>query len=424
MELDEAQRAVLAAIDGARGRILSVSRCIHEHPELGRQETFASSLVAETLEAAGFVLERGYAGIPTALIARKAGGKGSGKAGGKGPRVAFLAEYDALPGLGHGCGHNLITAAAIGAGMGLGAVIDSIAGDSGGEVVVMGTPAEETDGAKVSMVAQGCFDDIDAALMVHPYDGNFSEVESLAMDAIELRFFGKSAHAAASPWDGLNALDAVIQTFNGINALRQHLRPDARIHGIITDGGQAPNVVPERATARFYVRARRRDYLDQVVQKFKACAEAAAMATGTRLETANYELSFDDMASNGPLSDRFRDYMTGALASGPFRRAPDSFGSLDMGNVSHVVPAVHALVDITGGTRMSLHTPEFRDAAISATAEDAIIRAAKALALSGLDILRNPDLLESARADFRNKLGYAPKGRFRNTISDSPIKKS
>ena len=398
MELDETQRSLIAAIDSARSEILSVSHRIHDRPELGKEEVFASTLVADTLKKAGFTVELGYAGLPTALRATKGTVTGY--------RVAFLAEYDALPVIGHGCGHNLITAAALGAGIGLGAVVKSY----GGQVLVIGTPAEETDGAKVAMVAQGCFDTIDAAFMVHPYDGSYSEVESLAMDALELKFYGRSAHAAASPWDGLNALDAVLLTFNAINALRQHIKPDARIHGIITHGGEAPNVVPEFAAARFYVRARHRAYLDELVARFKACAESAAQATGTRVEIGTYEASFDDMASNTALSGRFCEYMVGALGSGPFARVPDSFGSLDMGNVSHVIPAVHALVDITAGVKMSLHTAEFRNAASTAYADEAIIRAAKAMALTALDVLRDSAFLESARGEFRTRLGHDPKG--------------
>ena len=397
MELDETQRSLIAAIDSARSEILSVSHSIHGRPELGKEEVFASTLVADTLESAGFTVEHGYAGLPTALRAAK---------GTAGYRVAFLAEYDALPVIGHGCGHNLITAAALGAGIGLGAVVKSC----GGQVLVIGTPAEETDGAKVAMVAHGCFDNIDAAFMVHPYDGNYAEVESLAMDALELKFYGRSAHAAASPWDGRNALDAVLLTFNAINALRQHIKPDARIHGIITHGGEAPNVVPEFAAARFYVRARHRVYLDELVTRFKACAESAALATGTRVEISTYEASFDDMASNTALSGRFCEYMVSALGSGPFARVPDSFGSLDMGNVSQVIPAVHALVDITAGVKMSLHTAQFRDAASTAYADEAIIRAAKALALSALDVLRDAAFLEAARVEFRTRLGHETKG--------------
>ncbi|MCX7023669.1 MAG: M20 family metallopeptidase [Spirochaetes bacterium] len=388
MKLTPLQRRILAAIDEAAGRVISVSRAIHEHPELGKEERFASGLLADTLESSGFRVARGFSGMPTAFLARK--GSESG------PRVAFLAEYDALPDIGHGCGHNIICSASLAAGIGLGEVV----ADTGGEVWVVGTPAEETDGAKVAMTAGGAFESLDAALMIHPYDSNYFVTESLAMDAIEIEFFGTPSHAAASPWEGRNALDALILTFNNINALRQQMRPDARVHGIITRGGAAPNVIPEHTAARFYVRARRRDYLDALVGSFEACVRAAALATGTRVEIRNYEASFDDMVNNLTMAGRMRDYFVQTLGAKEFGRAPDSFGSIDMGNVSHVVPAVHVLVDISNGAKLVLHTPEFRVAAATPYAEESLIRAGKALALTGCDILSDPGFLEAVRLEF------------------------
>lgn len=396
MELDEVQQSILGAIDRAKDTIVSVSRRIHDRPELGKQEVFASDLLASTLEAGGFRVERGYADLPTAFFAARSGGRAS-------PRIAFLAEYDALPGIGHGCGHNVICSAALGAGLGLGAVIDKV----GGEVIVIGTPAEETDGAKVEMAETGCFDRIDAALMVHPHDAWFRDTESLAMDAIEVHFTGKASHAASAPWEGLNALDAVILLFGNVNALRQQMRPDARIHGIIVEGGKAPNVIPDHTVARFYVRAKRRDHLDDLVARFKDCAKAAGLATGTRVEFRNYEASFDDMFSNEVISARMATYIS-ALGSGPIGRAPESYGSIDMGNVSHKVPGVHFLVDIGQGRSIAPHTAEFREAAATPYADETIIKAAKGLALTGLDLIREPGLLEAARAEFRASLGKEP----------------
>ena len=395
MDIKALRARALEAIEGARPIVLSVSHGIHDRPELGGEERFASGLLADTLEAAGFAVERGFAGIPTAFLASK------GKAGGV--RIGFMAEYDALPVIGHGCGHNLICSSALAAGIGLAAV----AYEAGGEVAVVGTPAEETDGAKVRMSEIGAFDSLDAALMIHPYSGNYYVTESLAMDAIELAFTGKPAHAAASPWDGLNALDAVIMTFNAIGALRQQMRPDARVHGIITEGGTAPNVIPERTVARFYVRAKTRAYLDELVGRFMDCARAAALATGTKLASRNYEASFDDMVNNVALAQRLRDRLL-EQGSGPFERAPDSFGSIDMGNVSHRVPAVHVLVDIANGASIPAHTTEFRDAAATPYADEALIRAGKALALTGLDAMTDSAFLESARAEFAASLGHRP----------------
>jgi amidohydrolase len=396
MELKPDQHNILAAIDLSSEKILAASHQIHAHPELGYQEVFASGLLAETLEAFDYQVERGFAGIPTAFRARKGGGQG--------PRVAFLAEYDALPEVGHACGHNLIAAAALAAGIGLGAVIAEIQG----EVWVVGTPAEETDGAKVVMVERGAFKDVDAAIMVHALDGNYTLAETLAMDALEVEFFGKPSHAAVAPWEGLNALDALILTFNNINALRQQVRPDARIHGVITDGGAAPNIIPQHSAARFYLRARQRSYLNEMNEKFKACVQASALATGTRFEMRNYENSFDDMLNNETLANRMRDYFTQALGSKPFQRSPDQFGSGDMGNVSHVVPAVHVLVDVADGKAISPHTAEFQAAVVTPYADAAILRAGKAMALAGYDVIADPNFLEAIRLEFIAGLGNAP----------------
>jgi amidohydrolase len=394
MNLSPLQEKIIQAVDAAADTILKVSHQIHDHPELGYEEVFASGLLAQTLEAYGFEVERGYAGIPTAFCARK------GKR--KGPRVAFLAEYDALPEIGHACGHNMIASSALGAGIGLGAVVEQ----TDGEVWVIGTPAEETDGAKVVMVERGAFQTVDAALMVHAHENNYYLTESLAMDALEVQFFGKAAHAAAAPWEGINALDALIMTFNSINALRQQIKPDARIHGVITQGGVAPNIIPEHTVGRFYIRAKTRRYLDELTAKVKACIQAAAMATGTRFEINNYENSFDDMVNNHVIAERMRDYFTEALDSGQFLRTPESFGSVDMGNVSHVVPAVHLLIDIADGKPLTPHTHEFQQAVATPYADAAVIRAGKAMALTGHDLLTDSAFQEAARKEFFTNLGY------------------
>jgi amidohydrolase len=395
--LNDRQKCIVQAVDGAAGKIISVSHQIHDHPELGYEEVFAAQLLSKTLEEYGFKVEGGYAGIPTAFCARKGAGKG--------PSVAFLAEYDALPEIGHACGHNVIAASALSAGIGLGSIVE----DLSGEVLVIGTPAEETDGAKVTMVKRGCFDEIDAALMVHPYNGDYTHTEAAAYDAIKVSFYGKSTHAAASPWEGKNALDAILLTFSNINALRQQMRPDGRIHGIISHGGTAPNIIPDFTEARFYVRAQHRSYLEQLVEQFKACARGAAEATGTRMEMSNYENSFDEMINNTTLALRARDYLVRELGGKEPKRAPDTFGSVDMGNVSSVVPGVHLLVDITGGKPIGLHTREFAQAAISKQAEAAILRSGKALALTGYDLLTDQNFLRSVRQEFIESTGHSKK---------------
>jgi len=387
MNYNMEQQKIIAAVDAARAQILNVSHQIHDHPALGDQAVFASGLLTNTLEDAGFQVENRYVDIPTAFCARK--GKGQ-------PRVAFLCEYDALPEIGHGCGHNVIGSASLAAGIGLGAVIDQMEG----EVWVLGTPAEETNGAKVLMTDKGAFSQVDAALMIHPHDDNYVRTESLAMDAIQVSYFGHPSHAAASPWEGKNALDGLILLFTSLNALRQQVQPDARIHGIITYGGAAPNIIPEQAVGRFYVRARTRKYLNLLVEKFKACARGAALASDTRVEFENYELSFDDMLNNMTLAERVRNYAE-ALGAKAFRSAPDSFGSVDMGNVSHVVPAVHVLIDIADGKKLHAHTREFCIAAATPYADEALLRAGKALALTGYDLLSDGSFLQKAKEEFK-----------------------
>lgn len=384
------QEKILQTIDSASDTILSISHRIHAHPELGYEEKYASALLSESLEKFGFRVERGYAGIPTAFCARRGNGNG--------PGVAFLAEYDALPDLGHACGHNVIAASALAAGVGLGGLMDEIAG----EVWVVGTPAEETSGAKVTMVERGAFSHLEAALMVHPHAGNFYTTESLALDAIEVEFFGKPSHAAAAPWEGVNALDALLVTFNSINSLRQQVRPDARIHGIITKGGAAPNIIPDHTVGRFYLRAKQRTYLDKLKQKFLSCVEGAATSTGTTFTTREYEFSFDDMQNNLVLAERMRDYLGEFLGVKKIERAPEFFGSIDMGNVSHTLPAVHVLVDITQGQPIPPHTREFQQAAATPHADANILRSGKALALTGYDVLVNPDFRALAWAEFKD----------------------
>ncbi len=391
MTLHAMQERLVAAIEHARETIIQVSHNIHAHPELGGEEVYSSNLLIETLESFGFVVERGFSQIPTAFCARK------GRSGR--PRVAFLAEYDALPGLGHACGHNLIATSALAAGIGLGSLID----DLPGEVWVVGTPAEETDGAKCAMAKSGVLNDLDAALMIHPHEGNYTTTHSLALTPMQVSFHGKAAHAAAAPWEGINALDALLLTFNNMNAMRLEVTPDVRMHGVITKGGEAANIIPDFSQGRFYLRAAKRSTLDQIVNRFQDCARAGALASGCQVEFLEYEASYDDMLNNMPLAERFRDYMVTELGSGTFLSSPDSFGSIDMGNVSHVAPAIHALVDISNGQKLPPHTTEFARAARTEYADQALIRAGKGLALTGLDVLQDANFRAEVAQEFANR---------------------
>ncbi|MFD2614106.1 M20 family metallopeptidase [Paenibacillus gansuensis] len=373
------------------------SRTIWENPELGHQEYRASALLSGILEEHGFQVERGTAGLETAFRAVYDSGK-------PGPHIAYLSEYDALPGLGHACGHNLIGVMSVAAAMSLAETLDQI----GGTVTVFGTPAEETSGAKVTMAEQGYFEGIDAAMMAHPASVYERSGKSLAMEAIQFEFHGKTAHAASQPYLGVNALDAAIQTFNGINALRQQLRSDVRIHGIIKKGGEAANVVPDYSLIQFYVRTGSKSTLPDAVEKVKNCARGAAAATGCRLEISNYELGYDNLVTNEALSDLFTGNLV-ALGVAPeeIKHGLDH-GSIDMGNVSQVVPAIHPYIKMPDSPYGG-HTAEFCEAAGDERGQHALLMGAKALAWTGLDLLEQPLCLQDVREEFAKATGTAGK---------------
>ncbi len=391
--MDDSTRTVLKQrvwhkVDCLSDRLAKISQAIHDCPEIGGEESFASELLVKELTTAGFTVEKEFFNIPNAFHGVLVGRV-------QRPAVAFLAEYDALPEIGHGCGHNIIGAAAVGAALALAPLLDEI----DGSIHVYGTPAEESNGAKVPLAAYGAFQEIDAAMMIHPAARTVLSAPSLAMDAIEFSFQGRAAHAAAAPQEGINALDAVLLTFNAINALREHVRPDVRIHGIVTQGGVAANIVPEKAVARFYVRASNRKYLDQVVSKVVNCARGAALATGAKLTVCNFEYSFDEMRTNSVLAQAMLANLT-ALGEDVVPSG-EGVGSLDMGNVSQVVPAIHPYIAI-GPANLVCHTREFAQAAGGPGGVRALVVGAKALAATALDVLTRPDLRAAAWEEFKN----------------------
>jgi len=333
-ESEKLKGDVIKSIDSVKERLIEIAKNIHNNPELGFKEYRASALLTAELARYEFQVEKNIAGIETAFKATYQGTSAK-------PKIGFLAEYDALPDIGHGCGHNLICTASIGAAIGL----TSVMHDLPGTIVVLGTPAEETSGTKVLMARKGIFKDIDAAMMFHPSNRNAVESTSSAIDAIEFTFKGKAAHASESPHEGINALEAVILLFNAINGLREHVKEDVRMHGIITEGGNAPNIVPEKAVARFYIRAATREYLDEVVEKVKNCAEGAALATGTKLNLRYYENSFKNLAPNHALAEVFKHNLS-SLGVKKISPKLAMRGSTDMGDVSHAVPAIHPYLSI------------------------------------------------------------------------------
>jgi amidohydrolase len=375
------------AVDRLGDELESLSRQIHDHPELGFQEVKAAGWLSDFLERQGFKVERGVAGVETAF-------RGTIETG-EGPTIAILCEYDALPAIGHACGHNVIATAGVGAGAALAALRDRL---PKGRVQVVGTPAEEGGGGKVKLIRGGVFKAVDAAMMIHGFDRWILHQDLLGIVRIGFEFAGKAAHAAADPWEGVNALDAVIQTFNNVSMLRQQIRPQARVHGIVTQGGVAPNIIPETAACTFYVREAQLDRMWDLRRRVVACAEGAALATGCTLTVVDFEAPYEPLKRNDTLLELFRANMktTGAVESPPI---PDRLGSSDIGNVSHVVPAIQPMVQIAPpGT--PIHSRAFEAAAVSPLARQGMCQAATTMALTTYDLLADPGLIKRARSEF------------------------
>ncbi|MFC2078575.1 M20 family metallopeptidase [Candidatus Bipolaricaulota bacterium] len=385
--MSDREAQMCEAVDRMEDQLRIVSREIFENPELKNEEVLASKLLASELEKAGFEVELGVAGLETAISAVH-------PAISDGPTVAILGEYDALPEIGHACGHNLIAAGGLGAALAVG----SIKSELPGKLLFLGTPAEEGGGGKVVMIDAGLFEDVDAAMMFHPSCHTMVGRGSLAVTEVAIDFHGKPSHASGSPEKGINALDAVIQTFNGINALRQHIKDGARIHGIVRHGGVKPNIVPEYASAEFYVRAQENGYRDELLGKLRKCAEGAALATGARLEFTEVGMAYKAMKPNKILGELFLKHV---VANGiPYNPQKDnSMGSTDMGDVTQVVPGIHAYVQIAEDD-VAGHSREFTDASGSERGHLAMLAAAKALAMTTVNLLEDANLVAEIREEF------------------------
>jgi amidohydrolase len=379
--------SIVHAVDRLGNDLEQLSRRIHGHPELAYQEVKAAGWLCDFLGLQGFKVERGVAGVDTAFRATMETGEG--------PTIAILCEYDALPAIGHACGHNVIAASGAGAGAALAAVKDQL---PKGRIHVIGTPAEEGGGGKVKLINGGVFKNVDAAMMVHGWDKWIGHQDLLGIVRVGFEFTGKAAHASADPWQGVNALDAVIQTFNNVSMLRQQVRPDARIHGIVTNGGAAPNIIPEVAACLFYVRAPTLDYMWALQKRVIACAEGAAKAAGCTLKVTEHQHAYEPMKKNGALLSAFRaNWKTLGIAESP--EIKDRLGSSDIGNVSQVIPAIQPLVKIApDGT--PIHSRAFEAAAITPLALEGLKGAAKAMAMTVHDLLANPALVKEARQEF------------------------
>jgi amidohydrolase len=382
--------AVGQAVDRLANELEALSRQIHDNPELGYAEVKACGWLAEFLGAHGFKVEKGVGGVDTAFRATIETGAG--------PTIAILCEYDALPGIGHACGHNVIATSGAGAGAALAAVRDKL---PAGRIQVIGTPAEEGGGGKVKLIKAGVFKDVDAAMMIHGFDRTLLHQDLLGIVRVTFEYAGKASHASADPWEGVNALDACIQTFNAVSMLRQQMRPECRIHGIITNGGAAANIIPEHAAAMFYVRAPSIEAMWELHKRVVACAEGAAKAAGVSLTVTQHDNVYEPMRSNRVLLDLFASNMkTVGLTEG--EPIPDRKGSSDIGNVSQIIPAIQPMIAIAP-TGMAIHTREFADAAVKPMARAGMVAAAKTMAMTTLDLLADPKRVEAAKAEFAGR---------------------
>ncbi|GAC1573883.1 MAG: M20 family metallopeptidase [Candidatus Dormibacteria bacterium] len=376
------------SLEGVRAQLVEVAREIHHNPETGFAEREASRRLCDLLEQHGFAVQRGASGMETAFLAERGQG---------GPEVAFLSEYDALRGIGHACGHNLIGTASAAAGISLASALEQAG--LPGRVRVIGSPAEEGGGGKIPLCDDGVFDTTDAALIFHPSDRTFSVMWALACTHWHWAFTGRAAHAAGDPDQGINALDAFVHAYNGIALWRQQLKDGARVHGFVAEGGTAPNVIPERTSGEFITRARNGAYLAEMDVRFRAIFEAAAQATGCQLELKTGGDSYLDLRSNPVLADRCHEHLR-RVGLEPQRSIPwDRGGSTDVGTLSYGAPTLQPESALTA-EGVSCHTHAFREAADSERAYRVLLQAAEALALTGADVIADGAVREAVRAAF------------------------
>jgi amidohydrolase len=385
LDIKELKASVIGEVEAHRQQLRDLSLKIHSTPELGFQEVKAAGWLSQYLEENGFKVERGICELETAFR----GSYGKGK-----PAIAILAEYDALPKLGHACGHNLIAGSAVGAALASKPTIDQC----GGSVLVIGTPAEELYGGKIIMAERGAFDKVDIAMMVHPGGHDTATTQALACLGLEVEFFGKAAHASTRPETGINALEAMLLSFAALNSLRQHIKDKARLHGIITDGGEAANVVPAHSAGSFLVRAEDDAYLDELKEKVLNCFVGAAAATGARLEYQWGKGRYAPLRNNLTLAELFRQNIN-SLGHDMQLVGSSRVGSTDMGNVSQLVPSIHPTIAIAP-EEVVIHSPDFALAAASEAGIKGMLDAAKALAMTVVDLLASPETVSQVKQEF------------------------
>jgi amidohydrolase len=386
--MDQIKDQIGGEVDKLAPELFAISDYLKANPETAYLEFKACEHLSQVLHDKGFQVQKSVGNVETSFLARPSDCQPSR------PTVALLAEYDALPKIGHGCGHNMIAAASLGAAI----VLKQIMGNEAGGVAVIGTPAEEGGGGKVRLADAGVFDDMDVAMMFHPGGQNIPAKDMLGRIKFKMEFMGRTAHASGSPDRGINALDAMVSAYSSMNAIRQHLRPDGRIHGIITHGGDAPNIIPDYAAGLFYVRAGSRSYRDEIFERVHKCAQGAALALGAESKIEIDQPKLDPMKRNASLEDTIRVNMEAlgiSIDTDDGRR-----GSSDIGNLSHYLPAVHPLLAMVGSD-VAGHSVEFCEATTSDRGRQTLLNAAKLLAMTALDYLTSAELRERVAEDFQ-----------------------
>ena len=394
---EKIHRSITQRIDEVADTLLSTSHAIHAQPELAFKEFFACETLTQVLEEHDINAEKAVYSLETSFEATLNASEETATA-------AILAEYDALPGIGHACGHNIIATSALGATLGLQAVADQLPG----KIRLIGTPAEEKGGGKELMARNGAFDGVDAAMMIHPAGTNLASMPCICVAEVEVIYHGKSSHASAMPHKGINALDGLLLAYQAISNLRQHIRSTERIHGIITEGGAAPNIVPDHAVGQFYVRAADERELALLKPRVQACFEAGAKGSGSEVEVNWANVDYLDLNTNWPLADKFQEH---AESLGrefiPYEQALGfGAGSTDMGNVSHRIPSIHPMLAVAP-SNVVIHNPEFTKWAASEKGDAAVLDGAKALALTVADYLTSSDLQNEAKTAYAVSKGLA-----------------
>lgn len=389
--MENRKEQVLNRLEELKERLFAICQKIHENPELGFHEFESSRMLTEFLEEEGFTIEKGCAGLETAFRAEITGKEG-------GPVIGILCEYDALPGVGHACGHNVIATSSVGAAVAAAAIIKDISG----KIVVLGTPSEEgSGGGKQIMWDAGVMDDVDCAMMFHPGPQTVIRDKTLSIQALRFTFHGKAAHGGAAQEKGRNAVEAVVQTFNGINSLRGHLKKDVNIHGIITKGGVATNIIPDLGEAEFGVRAGTMAELQEVVERVSNCARGAALMTGCEVEITSLGIPYADLVANETLLAMMEKNLEELQIPIDVREAPAALASTDVGNLSHHIPAIQCMIGV--GSPALPHTPAFAEACAGEKGAEIAMRAAKGLACAVTDLLMNPEIVKKAQEELAER---------------------